>query len=235
MIDVVLVAPVRAYRDAFASAITREPGFRVVGQAATGAEALACMAPPHPAVALLDFGIDNVVAVLESLRRTAPRTRIIAVGIGTGRGHAEAVVRAAEAGVTGFVDSDQPLTDVLDAVRLAVCGQSPCSPRIGAVILQALQRRPAPPVIPRASRPLATVQPHLTAREALVADLAARGLTNRQIAARLMVGESTVKTHMHAALGKLGLKSRADLVLSSHIAPPDRSEADMDSPPTPTE
>jgi two-component system, NarL family, nitrate/nitrite response regulator NarL len=233
MIDVVLIAPVRAYRDAMASAITAEPELRMVGQAATGAEALACMTPPQPTVALLDFGIDNAIAVLGSLRRTAPTTRLIAVGIGSGPAHAEAVVRAAEAGVSGFVDSDQPLSDVLEAVRLAVRGESPCSPRIAALILQALQRRPAPPARPQGRHPLGPAQPVLTPRESLVAELAARGLTNRQIAARLIVGESTVKTHMHAALSKLGLSSRVELALTTVPSPPGGVEVE-DRPPSQT-
>lgn len=219
MIDVVLIAPVRAYRDAVATAMTVDPELRVVGQAGSGVEALACLAPPLPTVALLDFGIDDVVAVLASLRRTAPTTRLIAVGIGPSPAHAEAVVRAAEAGVTGFLDSDQPLSDVVDAVRLAVRGESSCSPRIAALILQALQRRPTPPAMPRGSRTSGPVGPRLTPRESLVADLAARGLTNRQIASRLMVCESTVKTHMHSALAKLGLTSRADLAVTT-VPPP---------------
>ena len=233
MIDIVLIAPVRAYRDAVASVITAEPELQIVGQAATGAEALACMAPPQPTVALLDFGIDNAIAVLGSLRRTAPTTRLIAVGIGSGSAHAEAVVRAAEAGVSGFVDSDQPLSDVLEAVRLAVRGESPCSPRIAALILQALQRRPAPPVRPQGRQLVGPAQPLLTPRESLVAELAARGLTNRQIAARLVVGESTVKTHMHAALGKLGLKSRAELAFTVAPSPPGGVEVE-ERPPSQT-
>jgi two-component system nitrate/nitrite response regulator NarL len=233
MIDIVLIAPVRAYRDAVASVITAEPELQIVGQAATGAEALACMAPPQPTVALLDFGIDNAIAVLGSLRRTAPTTRLIAVGIGSGPTHAEAVVRAAEVGVSAFVDSDQPLSDVLEAVRLAVRGESPCSPRIAALLLQALQRRPAPPVMPGGKHPIRPAPPALTPRESLVAELAARGLTNRQIAARLVVGESTVKTHMHAALGKLGLKSRAELALTAVPSPPGGVEVE-DRPPSQT-
>ena len=233
MIDIILIAPVRAYRDAVACAITAEPELRMVGQAATAAEALACMAPPPPAVALLDFGIDNMVAVLGSLRRTAPTTRLIAVGIGTGPAHAEAVVRAAEAGVSGFVDSDQPLSDVLQAVRLAVRGESSCSPRIAALLLQALRRRPAPPAMPRGGHPPGPAQPALTPRESLVTELAARGLTNRQIATRLVVGESTVKTHMHAALGKLGLTSRAELALTAVPSPPGGDEVE-DRPPSRT-
>jgi len=233
MIDIVLIAPVRAYRDAVACAITAEPELRMVGQAATAAEALSCMAPPQPTVALLDFGIDNMVAVLGSLRRTAPTTRLIAVGIGSGPAHAEAVVHAAEAGVSAFVDSDQPLSDVLEAVRLAVRGESSCSPRIAALILQALQRRPAPPVMPQRGHLLGPTQPALTPRESLVAELAARGLTNRQIAARLVVAESTVKTHMHAALSKLGLKSRAELAITTVPSPPGGVEVE-DRPPSPT-
>lgn len=212
MIEVVLIAPVRAYRDALAAAMTQNSGLSVVGQAGSGAEALACVTPRQPSVALLDFGIDDVVRVLSSLRRTAPTTRLIGIGIGAGQAHAEAVVRAAEAGVSGFVDADQPLSDVVGAVRLAMRGQSSCSPRIAALLLQALQRRPAPPPMPLGGF---TAIPALTPRERVVAELAARGLTNREIAGQLFLGESTVKSHVHSILGKLGLESREQIVLTT--------------------
>jgi two-component system nitrate/nitrite response regulator NarL len=211
MIDIVLIAPVRAYRDALAKVINAEPGCELIAHAASGTEALARVSPRRPAVALLDFSTDEVLPVLLALRRSTPTTRLLAIGIRTGYDQAETVVLAAESGVHGFVDADQPLTDVVRAIRLTVAGQSPCNPRIATLLLQALRRRPAPPPLPHV--PLAVGHSPLTPRERAVAELAGRGLTNRQIATRLVLGEATVKTHVHSILRKLGVDRRDQIVL----------------------
>lgn len=216
MIQVVLIAPVRAYRDALAMAIRSERGFDLLAGASTGPEAVACMTPEQPTVALLDFSVDDVIPLMGSLRRTAPSTRLIGIGICNGQRHGEAVVRGAEAGLAGFVDADQPLDDILGAIRLAVRGESPCSPRIAALLLQALQRRPEPPRMP--GRGTSRLPATLTPRELVVAELAQRGLTNRQIASRLVLGESTVKSHVHSILRKLGLDSR-DQIAYTELLP----------------
>jgi two-component system, NarL family, nitrate/nitrite response regulator NarL len=224
LIDVALIVPVRAYREAIAVAFGMDLEFKLVAHASSAAEALARMSPRQPTVALLDFGIPDPVPVLTALRRTIPTTHLIGIGIGPGQAQSEAVVRAAQAGMTGFVDADQPLSDIIGAARLAVRGQSPCSPRIAALLLQALQRRPAPPSMPPASQgSLVQVPsaPLLTPRERIVAELAAQGLTNRQIAGHLVLGESTVKSHVHSILRKLGLECRGQIVLGSgHVSPP---------------
>jgi two-component system nitrate/nitrite response regulator NarL len=108
----------------------------------------------------------------------------------------------------GFIDSDQPIEDLIDAVRLVLQGQSPCSPRIAALLLQAMQQRPALPLVPPHGGDTTIVVIALTPRERMVAEFAARGMTNRQIATRLVVEESTVKSHVHSILGKLGLDDR---------------------------
>lgn len=217
MIDLVLIAPVRAYREALALAIDADPHLELLAGVASGPEALACMVPRQPTVALLDFSVDSVVPLMASLRRTAPTTRLVGIGISTGQGQSEAVVRGAEAGLAGFVDADQPLDDVLGAVRLAARGESPCSPRIAALLLQALQRRPEPPRMPHQMK--GPTPARLTPRELVVAELAQRGLTNRQIASRLVLGESTVKSHVHAILRKLDLDSRGQITLIGLPAP----------------
>lgn len=219
MIDVVVVAPVRAYRDALVSAIDGEPDLRVTGHASTGAEALAQLVPWQPDVTLLDFTIDDVVPWVSALRRSAPSTRVVGIGIGWARDQCEAVLRAAEAGVSGFVDADQPLDDIVTAVQLAVRGQCSCSPRIASLLLQALQRRPGPPPMPFDRHGAGLDTRVLTPKERVVAELAARGLTNRQIAVRLVLGESTVKTHVHSILTKLELHSRDDIALSGALLP----------------
>lgn len=215
-IEVALIAPVRAYRDALAAAIGADSQFKLVCLASTGTEALARISPAPPSVALLDFGVGDLMPLLGAMHRVAPTTRLIAIGVCETAVHSAAVVAAAEAGLAGFVDADQPLSDIAMAVRLAVHGQSSCSPRIAALLLQALRRRPAPPPIP-----FAVPDPRgatLTSRERVVADLVSTGLSNREIAHHLTVGESTVKSHVHSILGKLGL-NRRDQVLAAASFP----------------
>lgn len=210
VIEIVFVAPVRAYRDAVAAALRTAPEVRSVLHGGTFIDAVAPIAPRQPAVVLADFAVPDLLATLGNVRRDSPTTRVLGLAIDTSRAHAELAIRSAEAGMVGFIDADQPMEDVIGAVRLALSGHAPCSPRIAAVLLQAMQRRPAPARLTGAAR-VGEGRAELTSREKVIADLAATGLTNRQIAARLVLGESTVKTHVHSILGKLGLKHREEI------------------------
>jgi two-component system nitrate/nitrite response regulator NarL len=242
MIDVALVAPVRAYRDALAAAMAAEKEFNLVCLASSGAEALGGMSPISPSVALLDFGIHDLVPLLGALHRVSPTTQLIAFGVCETRSHSTAVVAAAEAGLAGLVDAEQPVGDIIRAVRLAAQGQSSCSPRIASLLLQALRRHPAPPSPPLPFVVSASGGAALTSRERLVAELITRGLSNREIASYLSIGESTVKSHVHSVLGKLGL-SRRDQVLAAvgfpaapqprvDVSPPDGDGMEKRLPPT---
>ncbi|WP_353814988.1 LuxR C-terminal-related transcriptional regulator [Agromyces sp. SYSU T00266] len=211
MIDVALIAPVRAYRDALAATIAADSEFRIVVHAPSFADAVSSIVPHFPRVALLDFSVADFLVVLRSVRRTAPTTVLVGMGIEPCREHSELVVRAAEAGLAGFLDADQPIEDVVGAMRLALRGESSCSPRAASLLLAAMQRQPVAPI--GGDAPPATAA--LTPREALVAELIASGLTNRQIASRLVVEESTVKTHVHSILTKLGVAHRTDVMLAA--------------------
>jgi two-component system, NarL family, nitrate/nitrite response regulator NarL len=205
--DIGLIAPIRAYRDALATVIDSYLELRVVASGSSYAGAMSQLSAWQPAVMLVDFAVCNLVGVLSSLRQELSTIRVLGFGIETSRAHSEAVLRAAELGMVGFVDSDQPTEDLIDAVRLVLQGQSPCSPRIAALLLQAMQQRPASPLLPRGTDTTVVITT-LTPRERMVADFASQGMTNRQIAARLVVEESTVKSHVHSILGKLGLVDR---------------------------
>lgn len=210
MIEIALIAPVRAYRDAVAGALRSAPEIGTVLHGPTFLEATASIAPRQPDVALVDFAVPDLLVTLLNVRRQAPTTRVLGLGIESNQAHCESVIRAAEAGIVGFIDADQPMEELITCVRLALRGQSPCSPRIAALLLQAMRRRPVPPPLP-ASAAADVGASALTPRQKVVADLAARGLTNRQIASRLVLGESTVKTHVHSILGKLGLERREEI------------------------
>ncbi len=210
MIEIALVAPVRAYREALAEAIRGLPEIHAVSHGADYVEAVAAIDPRQPAVALVDFAVPELLETLAQVRRHSPATLVLGLGIDAGRAHSESVIRAAEAGLVGFIDADQEIDDLVGCIRLALRGQSPCSPRIAALLLQAMRRRPTPPPQPDLAAPDGAVPP-LTPRERVVADLAVRGLTNRQIASQLVLGESTVKTHIHSILSKLGLRRREEI------------------------
>jgi DNA-binding NarL/FixJ family response regulator len=208
VIDIALIAPVRAYRDALGTVLSHDPEFRIVAEATSFVDAVAAIAPRHPAVTLIDFAVAEFIGVLSAVHRAAPGTILVGFGIEPSRDHSELVVRAAEVGMTGLIDSDQPLEELARAVRLALRGESSCSPRIAALLLSAMKRHPDPPRVPRVG-----TGPALTPRESVVAELVCRGLTNRQIASHLVVGESTVKTHVHAILTKLGVTQRSEIML----------------------
>lgn len=207
MIDLALIAPVRAYCDALGAVLAHEPEFRVVAQASSFLEAVAAIEQKRPAVTLIDFAVADFLGVLVAVHRAAPGTILVGFGIEPSRDHSELVVRAAEVGMTGLIDRDQPVEELARAVRLALRGESSCSPRVAALLLHAMKRHPDPPQSPRPPGP------SLTPREQVVAELVSRGLTNRQIASRLVVGESTVKTHVHAILSKCGVAHRSEIVL----------------------
>jgi two-component system nitrate/nitrite response regulator NarL len=210
MIDIALIAPVRAYRDALAAALASDSDLRIVVQATSFVDAASSIAPRYPPVTLIDFAVSDFLLVLGAVHRAAPGTLLVGIGIEPRRDHSELVIRAAEAGLRGFLDADQPLEDMVEAVRLALKGESSCSPRIAALLLASMQRHPGPPRSPGLLSPTAA----LTPREAIVAELVGLGLTNRQIASRLVVGESTVKTHVHSILMKLGVAHRTEILIA---------------------
>jgi two-component system, NarL family, nitrate/nitrite response regulator NarL len=210
MVDIALIAPVRAYRDALAAALASDSEFRIVAHATSFVDAVSSVRSRYPPVTLIDFAVDDFIWGLDAVHRTAPGTLLVGIGIEPRRAHSELVIRAAEAGLTGFLDADQPIEDIVQAVRLALKGESLCSPRIAALLLAAMQRHPDPSRIP-GSRSAITA---LTPREAIVAELIGLGLTNRQIASRLIVGESTVKSHVHSILMKLGVAHRTDILIA---------------------
>ncbi|WP_114560621.1 LuxR C-terminal-related transcriptional regulator [Desertihabitans aurantiacus] len=210
MVEVLLVTPVRMLRDALAAALTAKTDRVVVRHAGTADEALAQAVVHPPDLGLLDYAVGRPGDLVEALGRLVPRTRWIGLGIRPVEHDAD-VLRCAEGGMVGFLDSEQAFADLEQAVRVVLSGGACSSPRTSALLLRGLRQRPLPP---RVVRPEPDHRPALTPREQVVADLMSVGLTNRQIAARLVIGEATVKTHVHSVLAKLGLRCRAELTPS---------------------
>jgi DNA-binding NarL/FixJ family response regulator len=209
-------------RAGLAALIQTARGLEVVGQFASGEQVLAQAARCRPDVVLIDMdtaGVDSVAVIEAILSRAAvPRPRVLAL-CGAGL---ECIDAALRAGASGVLLRDTPPERLVAAIHTVAGGEGLFAPSvsrrlIGAYIHHTRPRRDPPPSL-RA----------LTCREIEVLRLVARGLSNTDIAGRLVVTEATVKTHLNRTMTKLNLTSRAQavvvayetgLVAPRHVAP----------------
>jgi len=200
-VRVVIADDHRVVRDGLCYLLSQEPDIEVVGEAGNGQQAVDVTAAIRPDVLLLDLsmpGLDGH-AVLDTLRDTPDPPAVVVLTSATADEH---LVRAVQAGATSYLLKTAPAEDVIAAVRDAAAGTARLSPELLTRLTQAL-RRPPPP------DPLQPLSP----RERDVLRLIACGLSNRQIARDLSIGEQTVKTHVRAILGKLGLQDRVQAAI----------------------
>ena len=183
-------------RDGLRGIFSGDERFEVVGEAATGAEAIAVAEARQPDVVLMDLRmpeVDGVTAITELTRRRVPARVLVLTTYDTDSD----VLPAIEAGATGYLLKDAPREELFRAVEAAARGQSVLSPAV-ATRLMGQMRAPASDV--------------LSQRELEVLELIARGSTNREAAERLFISEATVKTHLLHVYAKLGVKDRAAAV-----------------------
>ena len=195
-IRVVIADDHRVVREGLCYLLGQEPEIEVAGEAGDGLRAVDVVAATRPDVLLLDLympGLDGH-AVLAALRAAPYCPAVVVLTSATGDDH---LVRAVQAGATSYLLKTAPAEDVIAAVRDAAAGTARLSPELLTRLTQAL-RRPAPPD---------PMQP-LSPRERDVLELISRGLSNREIARDLGIGEQTVKTHVSSILTKLGLQDR---------------------------
>jgi DNA-binding NarL/FixJ family response regulator len=178
------------------------PDLEVVAEAADGAEAVALAARLRPDVVLMDLrmpGVDGATATAQ-LRASEDGPAVLVL---TTYDTDADIVRAVEAGATGYLLKDAPRETLADAIRRAARGET---------VL-------APPVVARlAHRMRAPAAPALTEREVEVIRCVARGLSNAQVGQELHIGEATVKTHLLRAFEKLGVDDRTAAVTAAYRA-----------------
>lgn len=177
----------------------------VVGEADDGASGVAKARVLAPDVILLDIRMP-VMDGIEATRRilaAEPTARVLVLTTYDTDDNAYAALRA---GASGFVLKDAPVTELVQAVRAVADGHAAVAPRVTRLLLDTYARR-----LP--GHPDAAPAAGLTPREREVLGLVAGGLTNAEIAGRLTVSEVTVKTHVSAVLGKLGLRNRVAAVI----------------------
>ncbi|WP_084962172.1 response regulator [Thermoactinospora rubra] len=191
-------------RRAFTAVLSAAPDLTVVGAAADGLEAVRLARQHVPDVALMDIRMPELNGI-EAVRRIAGAglpTRAIMI---TTFDLDDYVYDALAAGASGFLLKDVTAAELTAAVRVVAKGDALLAPRITRrLIAEFARRRPAPPPA------------DLTPREAQVLRLVARGLSNAEIAAELVVTEHTVKTHVARMLTKLGLRDRAQAIVYAY-------------------
>jgi DNA-binding NarL/FixJ family response regulator len=203
MINILLADDQALVRAGFRSLLRREP-FRVVGEAATGDEAVRTARTLTPDVILMDIrmpGLDGITAT-QRITTAQPECRVIILTTFETDEHVFAALRA---GASGFLTKDVEPRDLRTAIEAVASGEALLSPSVTRRVVGTFVGRPAPRAVPAVTT--------LTAREVEIVQLVASGLDNMAIAERLVISPLTAKTHVTRALGKLGLRDRVQLVI----------------------
>ena len=207
-VRIVVVDDQDVVRAGFAALLATQPDFAVVGTAADGAVATRLSRELRPDVVLMDVRMP-VMDGIEATRRIAAgsdRPRIIML---TTFDLDEHVYDALSAGASGFLLKEVTAEGLFDAVRVVAAGEALLAPTVTRRLIgEFLRARPAA----RVSAPLGT----LTPRETEVLRLVAEGLSNAEIADRLVLSGQTVKSHVSRMLAKLGLRDRAQAVVAAY-------------------
>jgi DNA-binding NarL/FixJ family response regulator len=207
----VLVADDQALvRAGFRKILEADPAIEVVGEAADGLEAVERGRSLDPDVVLMDIrmpGLDGIAATrqLANEGRDGPRVLVL-----TTFGLEEYVYEALRAGASGFLLKDVPPEQLLGAVHVVARGDALLDPAITRSVIEEFASKPA------VRRERAAKLEELTPREREVFALVARGLSNAEIAADLVVSEGTVKTHVAHLLLKLDLRDRVQAVIYAY-------------------
>ena len=198
MIRILLADDHPIVRDGLRAVLSTQADFAVVGEAESGTQALAQIAALAPDILLLDLEMPNGdgVVTLQALAGINTTVRVI---IFTAFDTDDRIVEAVRAGAKGYLLKGAPRAELFTAIRVVHSGGSLLQPVIASKLIGRLTQAPA------------LVEP-LTAREQEVLTLIAQGLPNKEIAARLVITERTVKFHASAIMSKLGATNRTEAV-----------------------
>ncbi|MFJ3019360.1 response regulator [Streptomyces tendae] len=210
VVRVALIDDQALMRAGFRALLDAEDGIEVVGEAANGEEGVALVRAQVPDVALVDVQMP-VMSGIEATRRIAadPALAAVRVVILTNYGLDEYVFEALRAGASGFLLKDTEPADLLQAIDVVAHGEALLSPSVTRTLIGEFVARPP-------DRTTAPGLDSLTRREREVTALAARGLSNEEIAAHMVISPLTAKTHISRAMTKLGARDRAQLVVFAY-------------------
>jgi DNA-binding NarL/FixJ family response regulator len=205
MIRILLADDQALVRAGFRLILNAEPDFEVVGEASDGDDAVEQAFETKPDVVLMDVRMPRVNGI-EATRQLVERGNGVRVLMLTTFDLDEYVIDAFRAGASGFLLKTAPPQQLVTAVRTVHEGDALLAPASTRRLIEEFARPPAR--VPALDE--------LTARESDVLRLLARGLTNKEIAAELVIEPSTVKSHVASLLGKLGLRDRVQAVVFAY-------------------
>jgi RNA polymerase sigma factor (sigma-70 family) len=208
-IRVVIADDQALVRAGFRKLLEVDPEIEVVAEAGNGLEAVEATERLQPDVVLMDIRMPGVDG-LEATRRLGGGNSPARILILTTFGLTEYVYEALQAGASGFLLKDSPAEELLAGVHVVARGDALLDPSITRAVIEEFSRKP------RRLDDLAQKLDRLTARELEVLQLIARGLSNAEIAAELVVSDGTVKTHVARILQKLDLRDRVQAVIFAY-------------------
>lgn len=199
MIRILLVDDHPVVRMGLRGMLDAEPDLTVIGEASDGAEGAEIALRERPDIVLMDLRMPGADGV-EATGRILAGNRDIRVMVLTTYESDRDILRAIEAGASGYLLKDASPAELADAVRAAARGETVLAPSVASTLVRQV-RRPAPPA--------------LSARETEVLKLVAAGLTNADIGKRLFISEATVKTHLLRVFNKLDVADRTAAVTTA--------------------
>jgi DNA-binding NarL/FixJ family response regulator len=208
-VRVLVVDDDKLMRAGLRAVISSDESIEVIGEAGDGRAAIDSARRLDPDVVLMDVRmpeIDGISATREVLE-VAPEARVVIV---TTFEEDEYVFGALAAGASGFLLKRTGPEELIDAIKTVAGGDALLSPSVTRRVIERMARQPTP------GEPEEARMAELTAREREVLELIAGGLTNAEIAERLVIEESTVKTHVKRILMKLGLRDRVQAVIFAY-------------------
>jgi DNA-binding NarL/FixJ family response regulator len=210
-VKIVVADDHQVVRTGFAELLGTQPDFTVAGTARDGAEAVELCRQARPDVILMDVRMPVMDGIEATRQLTASGGDAPRVLILTTFDLDEYVYDALRAGASGFLLKDVTAERLFDAVRVVAAGEALLAPAVTRrLISEFAKQRPRPPA------PSPGALAVLTPRETQVLRLVAEGLSNTEIAARLVVTDETVKTHVSRILSKLGLRDRTQAVVTAY-------------------
>jgi DNA-binding NarL/FixJ family response regulator len=199
-------------RTGFRMILSAEPDLQVVGEAGDGAAAVELARRLRPDVVLMDIRMPGMDGIQATRALAGPGVEDpLKVLMLTTFGQDEYVVESLRAGASGFLLKDAPAEDLVEAIRVIAAGEALLAPSVTRRLLDRVASR-----LPPAHDNSIPALSELTEREMEVLKLVARGLSNAEIAEKLVVSETTVKTHVSRILGKLDLRDRVQVVILAY-------------------
>jgi two-component system nitrate/nitrite response regulator NarL len=193
-----IASDVRLFREGLSASLSRQRKFDLVGMGSLPV-ALQEIGAARPHVLLLDLSADGSLFLPRQARLIVSALRVVAFAVAEVESNVQS---CAEAGVSGYVAQDASAEDLASAVILAMRGELVCSPRIAGFLYRRVAEN-APPT--------RLTEKALTRREREITALVSEGLSNKEIARRLRLGNPTVKNHVHNVLQKLEIQRRGQI------------------------